>query len=247
MDLASEESWVDRIRDCIDDGGPALVFQPIFQLEPRELIGYEVLARFSEDTPNIWFKKATELGLGYELEMATACRAFDLVKDLPAGVYLAINFSPATVLHEGFSSRLLDYDISRIILELTEHDPVEDYDLLRSVIDPLRQEGANVCAPVPSSTALRLSIDDFGAGFASMRHVLSLRPNLVKLDVSMVRGIDVHSELRAMVTAMVVFGAKMGIQVIAEGVETQAELGTLLALDVYAAQGFFLGKPGPLP
>lgn len=245
--------WRERINAVLNHGGPQILFQPIFRLDPQELVGYEALARFDVGTPDEWFPAAIATGLGYELEMVCLRNALNQLDQFDEHLYLAVNISPASVVHPGFAIALLHYDLGRVVLELTEHDAVDNYDDLRHVLTPLRVAGANVCTPIgPESSALRandtlrLSIDDLGAGFASMRHLASLTPDHMKLDISMVRGLDHDKGQRAMASAMVTYGAKMGIQVLAEGIETAAELVALRALDVYAGQGYFLGRPGPL-
>jgi EAL domain-containing protein (putative c-di-GMP-specific phosphodiesterase class I) len=250
----SSTVWRERINALLNGAGPGIVFQPIIELESNYPVGYEALARFDSGTPDDWFPAAIAVGLGYELEMICLTCALDQLGELASNLYMAINVSPATVIHEGFSEVVLGYDLGRVVLELTEHDAVADYETLRTILKPLRSQGANVCTPVgPHSTAvrandsLRLSVDDLGAGFASMRHLASLAPDHMKLDISMVRGIDGDRGQRAMASAMVTYGAKMGIQVLAEGIETETELVTLRALDVHGGQGFLLGRPGELP
>lgn len=234
-----------------------MVFQPIRLLESNELIGYEALARFGDDDPAKWFADAIDNGTSFELEMTAADIALDHLPDLPSDLYLAVNFSPSVVMTAGFTMRLCRHDLSRVVLELTEHDPVHDYAAMRAVLGPLRAGGANVCTPVgPASnksravegeSGMRLAVDDLGAGWASMQHIYSLLPDHMKLDISTVSGVDHNRGKRAMTAGMVTFGAKMGIQVLSEGIETEAELVTLRALDVTAGQGWLLGRPGPLP
>ncbi len=247
--------WRARINTCLNGAGPDMVFQPIFGLEPSRLVGYEALARFAEGNPHEWFTAANAVGLGYELEMVAAANALASLNALPPDAYMAVNVSPASVVTDGFTETMSVYDLSRVVLELTEHAAVADYAVLRGVLDPLRGLGAIVCTPVgpssvqhsPEDKRMKLSVDDLGAGFASMRHVTNLAPDFMKLDLDLVRGVDSSSGQRAFVAAMVTFGSKMGVRVVAEGVETEAEFVTLRALDVYAVQGFHLGRPGPLP
>lgn len=248
------KAWRTKINKCLNNGGPTIVYQPIYSLEPHCLIGYEALSRFpGDDCPVDWFEAADLLGLDYELEILAAHNALAALKTVPSPIYIAVNFSPATVIHPTFLKQFDDYDLSRVVMELTEHDPVNDYGQLREVLDPIRGFGAIVCTPVGPSSAprnaegVKLSVDDLGAGFASMRHVLNLEPDYMKIDVALVRGIDTSVAQRALVSALVTFGNKMNVRVVSEGVETEAEFVTLRALDVFAAQGFLLGRPGPLP
>lgn len=108
---------------------------------------------------------------------------------------------------------------------------MEDYPALRTAIAGWRRRG------------VRLAIDDAGAGYASLRHVVSLTPDFVKLDLSLVRDIDTDVARQAMAIALVSFAAKSATTVVAEGIETQAELTTLISLGVTTRQGYFLGRP----
>jgi EAL domain-containing protein (putative c-di-GMP-specific phosphodiesterase class I) len=121
------------------------------------------------------------------------------------------------------------------VLEVTEHAPVDDYTELNSALRDLRRRG------------LRLAIDDAGAGFASLRHIVLLSPHLVKLDITLIRNVDSDEVRRAVVTAITAFASQIGARVVAEGVETAAELATLRDIGVQFAQGFFIGIPGDIP
>jgi EAL domain-containing protein (putative c-di-GMP-specific phosphodiesterase class I) len=131
--------------------------------------------------------------------------------------------------------RLLGEDAPRIVLEITEHEAVEDYDDLVLALSPLRDLGVKV------------AIDDAGAGFASLRHTLRIAPDIVKMDMSLTRGIDSDRGKKALATALVSFAQEMDMAMVAEGIETAGELETLRDLGVRYGQGFFLAEPGPLP
>jgi EAL domain-containing protein (putative c-di-GMP-specific phosphodiesterase class I) len=128
---------------------------------------------------------------------------------------------------------LCDGDLSRVVLEITEHTTVEDYAKLHEVLRPLRERG------------MRLSIDDAGAGYSSFRHILRLRPDFIKLDISLTRDIDSDRGRRALAAALIGFARETGAELIAEGVETESELATLRKLGVHKAQGYLLGRPAP--
>ena len=121
--------------------------------------------------------------------------------------------------------------LGRIVLELTEHHEVTDYGQLGEALTPLRCGG------------LKVAIDDAGAGFASMRHIVELKPELIKLDREVIAGINADAGLRALGAAMVGFAAEIGASLIAEGIETEAELATVRDLGMTAAQGYMLGRP----
>ncbi|MEN0105736.1 MAG: EAL domain-containing protein, partial [Pseudomonas sp.] len=122
----------------------------------------------------------------------------------------------------------------RLVLEITEHAAVADYVRLEQALAPFRQRG------------VRLSIDDTGAGYASMRHILELSPDIIKLDMSITQGINNDFKRRALASSLIAFARETGSSVVAEGVETREELETLRALGVHKIQGYLLGRPLPL-
>ncbi len=223
-----------RLDDLRAAGGPRMVFQPVVDLATGASAGVEALSRFPDGTPpDRWFADAAAAGAGQELELAAARAALPALDAQPG--FLALNASPATVLAPAFARLLAPLPLGRVVVEITEHVPVDDYSALRAALAPLRAAG------------LRVAVDDTGAGYASMRHVLALVPDLLKLDVSLVRDLDGHPPQRALVAAMAAFAASTGARTVAEGVETAAELAVLRELGVDLAQGYHLARPGPLP
>ncbi|MCL6537426.1 MAG: EAL domain-containing protein [Acidothermus sp.] len=214
------------------------VFQPIVRLRDLEPVGLEALSRFSaapQRPPDVWFGEASSVGLGPELESKALQRAIAFIDALPSQAFLAVNVSPEFVLSRKLDV-LADFPAcDRLVLELTEHAAVEDYALIQERLAPFRERGA------------RVAIDDTGAGFASLRHLLLLQPEVIKLDLSITRGVDHDPARRALASALVGFAKDVGAHLIAEGVETARELETLAALGIEWAQGFHLGKPQPLP
>ena len=210
--------------------------QPIIDLRTGRPAGYEALARFPiapYHPPDWWFTEAHRLGRGIELECAAIGRALAYFRVLPEHAYLSLNLSPTT-LHSPELERLVsEYDPSRVVLELTEHDIVDDYETLNRNVGPLLSHG------------VRLAVDDAGAGFASLRHILNLAPAIVKLDRSLVADIDSDRYRRSLTSSLLRFAAEAGVEVVAEGVEREEELHTLVALGVPMAQGFLLGRPAP--
>lgn len=224
-----------RIDDLAARGGPDIVYQPILALDSLEVVGAEALSRFPPGTPppDEWFSSAAAAGVGEDLELeavSAAARGLPLLQGR-----LAINVSPATASSPRTARLLQSLPLHRIVLEVTEHEEVRDYEALHAALRPLREQG------------LRLAVDDVGAGFASMRHVLCLAPDVVKLDVSLVRDIDADQARRALATALVAFARTTGASVVAEGIETGAELEALRSLGVDRGQGYYLGRPAPLP
>ncbi len=238
-ELAAEErrSQVSRVRRAVAGEGLAIVFQPIFDLRDRRVVGMEALARFSLEParpPVAWFQEAASVGLGVDLEVTAIQLALAELDRLPPGTYLSVNISQATALSSRCRDLLTEVEAARIVVEITEHERVEDYDALLEALDGLRGLGA------------RIAIDDAGAGFASLRHTLRLDPDLIKLDISLTRDIDADRARRALASALISFAEEMEMTIVAEGIETQAELDTLLRLGVRYGQGFFLAKPAPL-
>ncbi|MGY6564914.1 MAG: sensor domain-containing phosphodiesterase [Halomonadaceae bacterium] len=227
-----------RICDVLEHRHFHIVFQPMHDLVEQRIAGYEALSRFVVEPhrgPDKWFEEAALVGLREELELAAIEMALEALPALPQASYLSLNVSPATILSGRLADLLGPYPLERLMLELTEHDIVEDYEGLFEALVEMRRQG------------LRLAIDDAGAGYASFRHILHLAPNVIKLDRSLVHGIDKRSDSRALTAALVGFTNETGSRLLAEGVETQAELEVLRDIGVRKAQGYLLGRPGQLP
>ena len=229
-----------RVARAMEPGSIRMVFQPVFGLADGGLLGAECLTRFElepDRPPNVWFAEADAVGMGAALELASVRAAIGHLDALPAEAFLAVNVSAevagSPALVEVFDDA--DVDLDRCVVELTEHAPVDDYVALRTNLDLLRGRGAKV------------AVDDAGAGYASFQHILRLEPDLIKLDLDLTREIDADPVRRALASALVTFGREIGAQMIAEGVERQEELDVLVELGFAGAQGYFLGRPGPLP
>jgi EAL domain-containing protein (putative c-di-GMP-specific phosphodiesterase class I) len=208
------------------------VFQPIVDLRSSTTIGFEALTRFADQrAPDLVFAEALSAGLGPALELATLARAFAAASLLPVGVFLSVNVSPELILSGKLATALPNWR-ERLVLEVTEHVEIHDYPAVRAAVDAL--------GPV------RLAVDDAGAGFASLRHIIELEPAFMKLDISLVRQIETDPARQALVAGMVYFGERTGRILIAEGIETAAEMETLVSLGVQLGQGYLLGRPGPL-
>lgn len=225
------------VSSVLASGGPNIVFQPVVDIDSGVHRGYEALSRFTTApprTPDRWFAEASEVGLGPDLELSAISRALASLPLLEHGAFLAVNVSPETILLPGLSALITHEVAPRLVLELTEHEPVEDYTPVLRALAPLRDLG------------VRLAVDDTGAGYASLRHILTLDPDVIKLDISLVRDIQTDPVRRALVAALVGFARETGFKVIAEGVENAQELAVLRTLGVRWAQGFHLAKPAAL-
>lgn len=224
-----------RVRRCIHVGDLTMFAQPIFSVAGESaLAGYEALARFADGRPpDAWFRDARDAGLGAELELAAVEAALQLLPSIPQPCYLSLNVSPAVLVSEELFS-ILRHDGSRCVVELTEHLHVQSYDDLRPAIDRLRRHG------------VRVAVDDAGAGFASFRHILQLGPDIIKLDRDLIRRCNVDFVRRTLTASLIGFAQEIGADIVAEGVETEAELITLRELGVTYVQGYHLGRPAPL-
>lgn len=227
--------WHDRIDVLLAAGGPAIAFQPVVELWGGKVVGHEALARFPEGSPDDWFGAAHDTGQGSELELAAIRNALNgSCPVAPAGAYIAVNLCPH-VLCDATDGQLdfLASQHTRVLIEMTEHEKITDYAELAELLAPLRVAG------------VRLAIDDVGAGFASFRHILELAPDSIKLDRSIVAGLHLPEaeDQRALIAAMALFAARVGVRMIAEGVEVEEECSTLRILGVKYGQGYLFGRP----
>jgi EAL domain-containing protein (putative c-di-GMP-specific phosphodiesterase class I) len=196
-------------------------------------VGYEALTRFtSGQAPDHCFADAWSVGLGPELELATLAAATDAAPRLPAGRWLDLNVSPRLLLEPDRVRELIRACERSLILEVTEHEPVADYAALREAIASLGPD-------------IRVAVDDAGAGAANFVHIIELRADLVKLDISLVRGVNDDLGRQAMVVGMRHFSQTAGCRLVAEGIETKAEARTLAGLGVEFGQGYLFGRPEP--
>ncbi|MGY1805605.1 EAL domain-containing protein [Blastococcus sp. SYSU D00922] len=219
------------------DGAVRTAFQPIVSLADGRVLGVEALSRFAVAdegrTAEDWFTDAARVGLGVDLEIHAALHALRQATALPGNAYVSVNVSPETLLWSGFPDalRAAPVPLSRVVVELTEHSPVEDYDALERALRPLRRAG------------LRIAVDDAGAGYATFRHILRLAPDLIKLDRSLISGIDGDPARWALAGAVVALARGMHAVVVAEGVERPEERAAMLRLGVDVGQGYLLGRP----
>lgn len=222
-----------RIRRVLEDGGPRIVYQAIHALPDREIVGYEALSRFPADLPGPaeWFAAAAEVDLGPELQLAALQQALPALDVLPPATWLAINLSPTAICSSALPPLIPHRHAGRIVIEMTEHDEIADYDRLRTAMGGLRELG------------VRFAADDAGSGYAGMRHLIEIRPDLIKMDYHLTHHIDRDPARTAMATALHAFAAATGATLLAEGVETAAELATVVDLGIGLAQGHHLGRP----
>ena len=227
----------ERIRSVLESEQIRTVYQPIWKLPNVLPVGFECLARFPVEphrSPDKWFAEAAEVGLGPALELAAIRIGLSALQRLPPEVYVSVNVSPETILSGDLPDALSGMPAARIVLEITEHAHIDDYDRLLRVLYPLRNRG------------VQIAVDDAGVGYSSLQRILQLQPDLIKLDITLTRNISLDPARRALASALVAFARETGSRIIAEGVETQAELNTLRSIGIQKAQGYFLGRPMPI-
>jgi len=220
-----------ELRDIIDHSRFHTIFEPVVDLADGRSVGFEALTRFDDECrPDIRFADADAVGLESELETACARMALEAAKELPGDAWVSVNFSP-TALLDGRAAAVVRRSTRRVVIEITEHMAIENYRAVRRAIDQ--------CGPV------RVAVDDAGAGFASLRHILELQPDIIKLDIALVRDVDSDPARQALVAGMRHFAALTGTTLIAEGVETPEQADTIRRLGVDFAQGHLYSAVGP--
>jgi EAL domain-containing protein (putative c-di-GMP-specific phosphodiesterase class I)/DNA-binding NarL/FixJ family response regulator len=213
----------------------AIHLQPVVRLDTGEVVAVEALTRFDDGMrPDVQFAEAATLGLGLNLQRATLEAAIEAAATLPASVALSVNLSADVLQFEATLPRIMAAVARPLIVEITEHERIDDYEAVRAAFDRL---GPNV----------KLAVDDAGSGFASLRHILALRPSYVKLDIEWVHGIDRDPVKRALVSGLTYFAQETGCELIAEGIETEEERQIIRDLGIHLGQGYLLGRPQPLP
>lgn len=224
-----------RLRGLLDTD-MHLTFQPIVDLRTGRTTGAEALARFEPlRSCDAFFAEAWGVGVGADLELAMVRTALARVGELPPGAYVSVNVSPETVEHDALLEAVEEVDGPRVVIEVTEHAPVMDYVGFRERLSRLRRSGA------------RLAVDDAGSGYSGLRHILKLAPDILKLDMDLVRGVDRDLARQALIAGTLTFASRTGMTVVAEGIETEAELQAVRVLGVTHGQGYRLGRPVESP
>ncbi|HVL01921.1 MAG TPA: EAL domain-containing protein [Dongiaceae bacterium] len=227
-----------RISDLMSNDQLILVGQPIVDLQSGETMGYELLSRVGGPDhipPDVLFDQASRVGLSNALGVRTVEKARQVLRRVSGGPFIALNLTPDFILNNNVADLFGSDPIDNLVLEITEHAVIKDYTALRERLEPLRRRGA------------RVAIDDAGAGYASLRHILQLMPDIIKLDISLIKDIDRDSERQALATALISFSRCRRYHLIAEGIERAEELATLQSLGTEWGQGYFFARPQPLP
>lgn len=230
----SKDEIAARVRDMLAREAFFPVFQPIFDLKSGKPVGVECLCRFSSEiqrSPDVWFKEAEACDLGLALEIATMRKALAAAQKFPRDLYVSVNASPELVMSGQLPAVLSAFADRRIVIELTEHTRVEDYVMLNAALKLLRMRG------------FEIAVDDAGSGYSSLNHIIQIGPDIIKLDIGLIRGVDVDQARRALVKALLFFSRETQCLIIAEGIETENECASLQALGIEKGQGYWLARP----
>ncbi|MDD3375561.1 MAG: EAL domain-containing protein [Candidatus Omnitrophica bacterium] len=231
-----------ELRRIIDEKLITPFFQPIYLLKPFKLYGLEVLSRPPMQSilsnPEMLFEAALRFGFYKELEMTCWKKAFEVLSSGSYSNRIFLNCNPYLVESAEFltiKSLISDYNISSkdVVLEITERSGITDY---RMFFDRLREY---------QKDGLCVAIDDVGGGYASFESIVEISPNLVKIDISIIRDLDKNPLKASVVKFIIGFCKENNIISVAEGIERKEELDVLLDLGVDAGQGYFLGMPSP--
>jgi len=225
-----------RVEAMLDGHAVTMFQQPIHDLNTAKPVGVECLARFpdlNKRGPQAWFDDAENTGLGNELEMTAVRCALETVGTVPDGIYAAINASPATILSGNLHRELEKAEPGNLVIEITEHQQVDDFAALAREIEALKPFA-------------KIAIDDVGTGYAGLRHLIELQPDILKMDMVLTRECDSDPARRAIAAAMVQFAHDIGARLVAEGIETEAERAVMQGLGVDYGQGYLFARPLPV-
>jgi len=222
----------DRYAPVLTGGGPQIVYQPIVDLRTRRRVGSEALSRFPREwgkAPDVCFAEAFQAGFGEKLEFLTLRRAGSAAPTV--GGYLSLNVCVPTITHPDFPAVMAPLLLTNIVLEITEQHAVDDYNAILRRLTPLREQG------------MRLAIDDVGVGYSSLKHLVTLAPDVMKLDRSIIDGVAKDPILESLIRSMVSFAGATGARLVAEGIEDEVDGALLADIGVDYGQGWLFGKP----
>jgi diguanylate cyclase (GGDEF)-like protein len=225
-----------QVREAIDSGAIEIAVQPIVDLAAGRIHAFEALSRFTgpgPSSPAQWLAMAQQLGMRVELELACLQRSLLLLAELPHGTRLSVNLSAAALHDPRTRAMLRDAHPEQLIVELTEESLITDMRSLRADLDPLLSSG------------IKLAVDDMGAGYSNLRQAIALAPSMLKLDRTLVRGIDRDPSQRLLIDALTGYAQRTGAEIVAEGIETESELEVIRALRISYGQGYFIARPAP--
>ena len=226
------------LRASLRERGVYIDYHPIVVTETQEIYGYEALARGvmrSLRSPEVMFDVAAEADLVWELSRLCRSRAIEgMDTHLQPGELLFLNVDPHDFNDPAFNEHEVKYP-ERVVIEITERTAIKDYPKFRERLRAFREAG------------FRFAVDDAGSGYAGLGSIANLEPNFIKLDISLINGIDTNFIKQNLVETMVKFANDHGAMVIAEGVERAEEFKAVKELGVHLVQGFFLHRPSRAP
>jgi EAL domain-containing protein (putative c-di-GMP-specific phosphodiesterase class I) len=234
---ADAGDWAELLAAACRGDGLAAAYQPIVDTARGTVVGFEALARFpgfAEKNPEVWFAAARAHGKSAELEAAALRAALAARETLPANCFLTLNVSPELLSTEDIRSVWRqEGKLGGLVVELTEQTPIDSYLALEPDLNQLRAAGALI------------AVDDAGAGYAGLRHLLALRPSLIKIDRELIQDVDRDEAKRALISMLGTFAGRVDAWILAEGVERIEELDALVSLGVPLVQGYCLARPAP--
>lgn len=229
--------WAENLAAACRGEGLSAAYQPITDTARGTVVGYEALARFpgfAEKSPEIWFAAARAHGQSAELEAAALRTALKARPTLPSNCFLSLNVSPELLRSESIRDIWRrEGNLGGLVVELTEQTPIDSYLQLEPDLNQLRAAGALI------------AVDDAGSGYAGLRHLLALRPSLIKIDRELIQDVDRDEAKRALISMLGTFASRVDAWILAEGVERAEELDALVSLGVPLVQGYYLARPGP--
>ena len=234
----------EKLKDVLLNESIRTIYQPIVRMDGKGILGYEALSRGPLGTefeqPLVLFALAQEADLMFELDNVCRRTAIRNAAGLPKGRVLFVNTLPSSINDPQFRGRpFRDFlqesklTAERLVMEITEHLALENLEALRRTLDHYRDLGVSI------------AVDDVGTGHANLESILKLRPRFIKIDISLVRGVDGSPLKRELLRALAALGNQIGAELIAEGIETQAESEAVADLGVHYGQGFLYARPGP--
>lgn len=241
-EAADAEERRERLQEIIAEEAVRTLVHPLFDLRDMSVVGYEALSRGPEggefEHPDKLFKVAYDADLVLQLERLCRKKAIEAAKRLPEGRLLFMNIEPESIgdpeLRDVmFSTLLADAELTpdRIVLEITERTAIVDFCAFRSTLEYLRALGFSV------------AVDDAGAGYGSLQCLAEVHPEWLKVDISLVRNVDTDLVRRQLISSLVMFADEIGVNLVAEGIETREELAALRELGVRYGQGFLFTRP----
>ena len=235
-EVERSSDWPELLADACCGHGVRSVYQPIADVARGIVAGYEALARFESGpaNPELWFAAAREHGLEADLDAAALRSALRMRDDLPRNTFLTVNVAPASLCSSSVRAVWAGQaSLTGIVVELTEQSAIKSYAALEPDLDSLRAAGALI------------AVDDAGAGYAGLHHLLMLRPEIIKLDRALITDVDLDETKRALVEMLGTFASRVDAWILAEGIERSGELDALATLGIPLAQGYYLARPGP--